>query len=232
MRENIKNLIAFLAQNIDFPEPIVEIGSYQVEGQEGFADISPFFPNKEFIGCDMRMGPGVDRIENLERLTFEAESIGTIFMLETLEHVAPLQKGMEEVYRVLKSGGWLVISSAMDFPVHEYPSDYWRFTPKGFEYLLKDFFLQKVFFQGPSFFPHTVIGIGRKGKLEEEIPLPFLEGWAEIGKKNENIEEYPAKSFFEALEKIESIFNSRSWRITAPLRWIHKKLIVRKGLPK
>jgi 2-polyprenyl-3-methyl-5-hydroxy-6-metoxy-1,4-benzoquinol methylase len=36
----------------------------------------------------------------------------------------------------------------------------------------------------------------------------------------------------ELKKKLESVFNSRSWRITAPLRWLHKKLIVRKGPPK
>src|SRR4030042_5264853 len=139
MRKNVKALIAYITSKIDFQEPIVEIGSYQVEGQEGFADIRPLFPNKQFLGCDMRRGPGVDRIENLEKLSFADESVGTIIMLDTIEHVAPIHRSMQEVNRVLINGGWGVMSSVMDFGIHSYPEDYWRFTPKGIEYLMKDF---------------------------------------------------------------------------------------------
>ena len=184
MRENIRALVAYIAAKKDLPEPIVEIGSFQVEGQEELANLRPFFLNKNYIGCDMREGPGVDRIENLEKLTFENESIGTILMLDTIEHVAPLQKSMEEIQRVLKPGGWLVMTSVMDFPIHDYPEDYWRFTPKGFEYLLKNFPSQSVFFQGPPFFPHAVLGIAQKGEFEGDLPL-FPKEWIEINKNQE-----------------------------------------------
>lgn len=226
MRDNIKKLVDHLARKIAFPEPIVEIGSLQVPGQEGFAELRPFFSGKQYIGCDMRKGPGVDRIENLEHLSFKDKTVGTVLMLDTIEHVAPLQKAMDEIYRVLRPDGWLVMSSVMDFPIHEYPEDYWRFTPKGFEYLLKAFPCPKVYYQGASFLPHTVIGIGYKGQWSGS--LPSLEGWTELNMHAGTEEDYTVRSFAQAWQELKHaqeglrmIRQRRSWRWTAPLRRLY-----------
>ncbi|MGH7960246.1 MAG: hypothetical protein ACRERD_00275, partial [Candidatus Binatia bacterium] len=50
-----------------------------------------------------------------------------------------------------------------DYPVHEYPSDYWRFTPQGFDLLLKAFSPRRVYVQGHPLFPHSLVGVGKKG---------------------------------------------------------------------
>jgi len=170
MRDNVKDLVQLVAQTLDVPEPIVEIGSLQVEGQVGYADLRPFFPGKTYIGCDLRQGIGVDRIENVEQLTFEDNSVGTVLMVDTLEHVENCHLALQEIYRVLRPGGFLLLTSVMDFPVHEYPSDYWRFTPHCFELLLKRFSARWVFFQGNPLFPHTVIGLGVKKGEASNLP--------------------------------------------------------------
>jgi SAM-dependent methyltransferase len=175
MRGNIQEFVRVVARTLDIPEPVVEIGSLQVEGQVYSADLRPFFPGKQYIGCDMREGPGVDRIEDVQRLSFAAGSVGTTLMLDTLEHVADPLSAMREVLRVLKPGGLVVISSVMDFPIHEYPHDYWRFTPQGFALLLKDFSPHRVYLQGNPRFPHSVVGVGKKGGKDKELqPLEAL----------------------------------------------------------
>ena len=131
MRESIKQLVKIVAETLPVAEPIVEFGSLQVPGQEKFADMRPFFPNKEYIGCDMRRGPGVDCIADLHNIAMPAESVGTLLVLDTLEHVEYPREALEQVYRVLKPDGITLITSVMNFPVHDYPYDYWRFTQKG-----------------------------------------------------------------------------------------------------
>jgi len=70
---------------------------------------------------------------------------------------------LREIYRILVPNGIAVISSPMDFPIHEHPSDYWRFTPEAFKSLLKDFPSSFVGYAGNPDFPSTVVGIGFKG---------------------------------------------------------------------
>jgi SAM-dependent methyltransferase len=168
MRDNVKNIAKLIGGTTGLLDPVVEIGSYQVPGQEEYADIRPFFQGAEFIGCDMREGPGVDRVENVEKMTFEDGSVGTILMLDTLEHVANCHDAMREAHRVLKPGGLVAIVSVMDFAVHLHPSDYWRFTPQGFELLLAAFEPRWVFLEGNPFCPHTVIGYGVKPTANRE----------------------------------------------------------------
>jgi hypothetical protein len=64
------------------------------------------------------------------------------------------------MYRIIRPGGIVLLSSVMNFEIHDYPSDYWRFTPEGFRSLLKKFDDVIIQALGEVAFPHTVVGIG------------------------------------------------------------------------
>lgn len=175
MRESIKQFVKICAETLPISEPIYEFGSLQIPGQEGFADLRPLFPDKKYVGADMRKGPGVDIILNLHNIDLPSETVGTVLILDTLEHVEFVRKAIEEVHRILMPNGILIISSVMNFPIHDYPYDYWRFTPEGFKSLLKPFNSTFVDFAGESNFPHTVIGIGIKGSISKDTMDKFIE---------------------------------------------------------
>ena len=162
MRENIRAFVRVVAETLSIRQPVVEIGALRVDGQPASADLRPLFANTDYIGCDIRPGPGVDRTEDVHQLSFASDTLGTVLMLETLEHVRNPLQAMAEVFRVLQPGGLVVISSVMDFPVHEHPADYWRFAPQGFDLLLEGFAPRRVYLQGLPLFPHSVVGIGLK----------------------------------------------------------------------
>jgi SAM-dependent methyltransferase len=158
VRRNTRALIEIVARHLALPEPIVEFGAYQVT-TGSMSDLRPIFPGRDFVGTDVRPGPGVDRVENLERLTFEDGSIGTAILLDTLEHVQDPPQAMAEVTRVLRPGGVAVATSVMDLFIHNEP-DYWRFTPDAFKYLFRDFDDALIGFQGNPEKPHTVFCVG------------------------------------------------------------------------
>lgn len=164
MRGNIYELVRVVIAEIAVPEPVVEIGSYLVPNEMYPADLRPLLPGKEFLGCDAREGPGVDRVEDVHRLSFADESVGTVFMLETFEHVRDPLRAAAEVRRIVRPGGLIVFSSCMDTPVHEHPADYWRFPPQGFDLLLEGFDPRRVYVQGRPDYPHSLVGIGFKGE--------------------------------------------------------------------
>ena len=92
MRENIRVCVQAVAETLTIPQPVVEIGALQVEGQLYSADLRPLFADSDYTGCDIRPGPGVDRIEDVHQLSFAPDTVGTVLMLETLEHVKnPIQ---------------------------------------------------------------------------------------------------------------------------------------------
>jgi hypothetical protein len=164
MRQGIRDFVEIVSQTLHIPDPVVEFGACQ--SQPGFSDLRPFFPGKKYIGCDMRKGPGVDRIANVHDSDFAAESIGTVLLLETLEHVQFPIRAMEEVHRILKPNGAVMLSSQMNYPIHDV-HDYWRFTPEAFLTLLKDFPFAFADSAGDPLFPPAVIGVGVKGNLPE-----------------------------------------------------------------
>ncbi len=158
MRKNTRALLEIAATHIDLPQPIVEFGSYQVT-DGAMSDLRPVFRGKDFVGTDIRPGPGVDRVENLEALSFADQSIGTAILLDTLEHVQDPPRAMAEVYRALKPGGVAIATSVMDLFIHCEP-DYWRFTPAAFKYLYTPFAETLVGYQGNPEKPHTVFAVG------------------------------------------------------------------------
>jgi ubiquinone/menaquinone biosynthesis C-methylase UbiE len=126
------------------------------------------------VGADIRKGTGVDVILDLQHIDLPSESVGTVLILDTLEHVEFPREAIREAYRILKPNGILIISSVMNYHIHDYPSDYWRFTPEGFKSLLKPFSYTFIGFTGSSLLPTTVVGIGFKGTIPENAMKDFM----------------------------------------------------------
>jgi SAM-dependent methyltransferase len=183
MRASIKHFVKICTEILPLAEPIYEFGSLQVPGQEGFADLRPFFPGREYVGADMRAGPGVDVVLDLSRTNLPAESVGTVLTMDTLEHVEYVREAVLEAYRILKPEGILIMSSVMNYAIHDFPYDYWRFTPEGFRSLLKPFATRVVAHAGDPEFPRTVLGLGFKSPPPDYLMALLnvhLAEWQEI----------------------------------------------------
>ena len=179
MRPNVRAFVEQAAKSWPLRGPIYEFGSYLVEGQNGLGDLRPIFRGERYVGCDMRPGPGVDRIEDLARLKLAGESAHTIICVDTLEHVFEVRRAVEEMLRVLAPGGMILLAAPLDFYVHDYPSDYWRLTPSCMTRLLSGLEGMVIGWQGVENYPHTVFGIGCKGPLDPSFAAgsgPFIEG--------------------------------------------------------
>lgn len=151
------------AETFEFPEPILEVGSYQVASQEQIANLRAHIPRKQYVGIDMRPGPGVDSVENVERLPRGDRSIGSVLALNLFEHVQRFWRGFDEVQRVLRPDGVLLVSCPFHLHIHAYPNDYWRFTPEAFRMLLDKLPTKIIGFHGPAKRPLDVwaIAFGR-----------------------------------------------------------------------
>jgi SAM-dependent methyltransferase len=68
-------------------------------------------------------------------LPFKEGSFDTVLCTQVLEHIPNPQHLMEEMARVLRPGGRLVLTAPQTNPVHEAPHDYFRFTSHGLRYL-------------------------------------------------------------------------------------------------
>ncbi len=169
MRANVRAFVALAAEVLSLRGPVYEFGSYQVAGQEEHADLRPLFPGRVYVGCDVRAGPGVDRIEDLTQLSLPSKSVPTVVCVDTLEHVFEIERAVRELRRVLAPGGTLLLAVPFDFHVHHYPDDYWRLTPSCLARLLDPLDASLVAWQGVESRPHTVLGVGFKQPLAGDL---------------------------------------------------------------
>jgi hypothetical protein len=143
--------------------PVIEIGALNVNGT-----VRPLFPTP-YLGLDLQAGPGVDvvgDIEECEGRWAKAEHYKTVVCCETLEHVASPADALAGMWAVASENSLLILTTCFCFPVHEYPNDYWRFTPNGLHKLIEDagFVLVRIETEGdvPGVGPVGVLAVARK----------------------------------------------------------------------
>ena len=156
-------LVQAFTESFEFHEPVLEIGSHQLKpAGDPNQDLRPHFQDKKYIGSDLSRGPGVDCVGDVTRLGFRDHSVGTVVMVSTIEHVFLIFDAFREIGRILSEKGALIVTSHMDCGIHAFPNDYWRFTPEAFFRLLDPFPAKLVGYQGLSYNPFVVFGIGFK----------------------------------------------------------------------
>jgi SAM-dependent methyltransferase len=156
MNPLLRGVARAIAQSFDLPGPIVEIGSYQVPGQEDQINLRSLFPGRDYRGIDIRPGPGVDLVGDVEDLPLDDASVGTVIAMNTFEHVRRFWRGFDEIRRVLRPDGALLVSCPFNVMIHNHPSDYWRFTPEAFGVLLEEYPQRVMGWHGPDERPENI----------------------------------------------------------------------------
>lgn len=173
MREAVVNYVKWAIDQFPYEEPILdtcagwEPNYYQ-----------PLFPGKRYIKQDMQDfdPPCIDILCDITDMKPIADgSIGLVLNLESLEHIPYPQKAIDEIHRVLKPDGLLILTTVMHFKIHRAPKDYWRFTPEGLELLLRQFKILDCTLEGDLKRPKGIWVAARKTSSTEEWgKLPLL----------------------------------------------------------
>ncbi len=100
--------------------------------------------SSEVVNVDFIKYPEVDVVSDLAKLPYSDESVDSIISTEVLEHVYNMDACVDEIFRILKSGGYGYISVPLLYPFHASPSDYRRWTHVGLEDAFKDFEIVKI----------------------------------------------------------------------------------------
>lgn len=76
---------------------------------------------------------------DIHKLPYEEKEFDFVMTDQVLEHVENPFLAVDEMYRVLKNRGYMILTTCLMNPVHEMPTDFWRFTPDGLKVLCKNF---------------------------------------------------------------------------------------------
>ena len=104
----------------------------------GHGPYANYFPHR--VSIDREAGSGVDRVMDAHDLhAFGDGSFDTVLCTEVLEHLHTPERAVDEMYRVLKTGGSVILTTRFIFPLHNIPGDYFRFTRYGLRHLFRKF---------------------------------------------------------------------------------------------
>ena len=112
---------------------VIEVGSRDVNGSvRGI--IEPIA--KSYLGLDIEMGPGVDRILDVMYLTavMGRECCDLMVCTEVIEHVVNWIEPLCQMILATKVGGLILIATrSYGMPYHGYPVDCWRYEIEDFK---------------------------------------------------------------------------------------------------
>ncbi len=97
---------------------------------------------------DIEPGASVDFVGDARVLPVAEGSVNLVLCTQVIEHIPEPGRVLQEIFRVLRPGGTLILSVPAIFPQHGSPGDYWRYMPQGLAWLLRDF--RKIEIQGET----------------------------------------------------------------------------------
>ncbi len=128
-----KNLEKFLKQH-STDTLVLDVGAGNVETNHSY---TKFFPNRYTVDIDPEREP--DLVGDIHNLSLDNNSYDVVLCTEVLEHCHTPQKAIDELMRVLKPGGILILTTRFVYPLHDIPHDYYRFTKYGLKHLFKTY---------------------------------------------------------------------------------------------
>jgi SAM-dependent methyltransferase len=109
------------------------------------------FVNKiEYIGLDTNSSEhnheqsNIDIIYDGLEIPFTSNYFDNIVLFDVIEHLENPDKSIDEIFRVLKPGGFVMGTVPFNFPLHESPQDFRRYSVYGLDKYLMEHGFAKV----------------------------------------------------------------------------------------
>jgi SAM-dependent methyltransferase len=111
---------------------VVQAGQRVVDLGCGDRPYAPLLAERQaiYVACDLEGDVDV-RIEPGRPLDLPNSSVDGIVSFQVLEHVWDLDWYLGECFRILKPGGWLLLSTHGSWLYHPHPTDFRRWTRDG-----------------------------------------------------------------------------------------------------
>ncbi len=136
-----------------------------------------------YVGVDHQETPHdincADIISSAYNIPVDNESFDTILISQVIEHLEEPNEAFNEMYRIIRKGGKVILSWPFLYPMHEEPRDFYRYTPYTIEYIANKTGFKVIQIAPVSgffitFFSFLSIFIGHKSLILYIILYPFL----------------------------------------------------------
>jgi SAM-dependent methyltransferase len=175
---------------------VLPAGSRVLDAGCGEGRYAGHFTRHNYVGVDLGVGDaswdysGLQALADLGALPFAGDSFDACLSIVTLEHVPAPHVAIDELHRVLKPGGRLLLAVPQEWEIHQAPHDYFRFTSHGVRRLLESagfgdlrieaaggFFrlLSRRLLNGLQFFPAPLVPLAALFLAPPALVLPALD---------------------------------------------------------
>lgn len=131
----------YLSKFVENAASELKAGAIILDAGAGDGRYSIYFQNVHYESADIckleRPYHDITYVCDLSNIPVENERFDAIICTQVLEHVNEPSDVLNELNRVLKSGGKLYLTAPLFYPEHEVPYDFYRYTQFGFKYLLQ-----------------------------------------------------------------------------------------------
>jgi Methyltransferase domain len=121
----------FIARCRELTAPsVLELGTKQSKPGRSTMHRDWVLHAAEFVGTDIDKGADVDIVADVHHLSdvVGSERFDVILTCSTFEHFRYPWLAAHEVMKCLRVGGLLYVQTVQSYPLHGYPSDYYRFS--------------------------------------------------------------------------------------------------------
>jgi SAM-dependent methyltransferase len=132
---SISEAVESFADRLSQRELVLDAGA-------GEGQYCSYFRNARYVGVDLGVGDAawdyrrLDAVCDLNALPFAGGVFGAALNVVTLEHLRDPQLALNELSRVMRTGGELLLVAPHEWEVHQSPHDFFRYTKHGLELLL------------------------------------------------------------------------------------------------
>jgi SAM-dependent methyltransferase len=93
--------------------------------------------SQNMINIDIFPYEGIDVVADAGALPFADRSVDAVICENLIEHLPHAQQVVDDMFRVLKPGGQLYLSTPFVYPFHASPNDFQRWSTTGLRHLCK-----------------------------------------------------------------------------------------------
>ena len=136
IRENVVRFVRRCGERFDRDQfLLLDVAPQDHEGA------APYFPLATVETLDINPSSGADHIADLctTNASIPSARFDGIVCTEVLEHTLNPFAAVEEIYRLLKDGGTVFVTTPFNFRIHGPLPDCWRFTEHGLRALFSKF---------------------------------------------------------------------------------------------
>lgn len=137
--------------------------------------LSPYkslIPSTEYLRLDIDPDSKPNICSDLHSIIGYDNYFDTVIATEVLEHLYDPQLAIDQLYKILKPGGVMILSTRFIHRLHPDPQDFYRFTPDSFNHLMKKFSKVEIFHHGNRL--QTLWYIFVNNKIAMLFLLPLL----------------------------------------------------------